>query len=326
MKILLVSESPVAGTIVRFASALNDCYNVTCVPFVLRGYKSNSFDLPLGVMGIYENWAELLIDEVKKADAIVIHNVADQNIIDLIGVYRQNDCFIGYHYHSPPFEAPLHDYNVLQSTFLDAVFCVAQGHSRFFENPIAIANIIEDVNIVPKAIRGNAVFVGHLRTTDARWSRKVPKDFMPKLAESLKGSPVGVYDIKKTYGSDSVTNSIFINGLQRFEYVVDDVCSGLFHQTSLEALKAGAISFSAADEISLTSFCQAADCPPPPFELVSHPDEVSDKIKFYSKNVFLKDKLRLQNFEYSSKYLRKERLEKLFIKRLSNVIGLEINR
>lgn len=321
MKVLLVSESPVAGTILKFSEALNRVSGIDCAPFVLKGYKNNSFDIDFGVMSVFENWPQLLSDRAREADVIIMHNIADNNIVELVMAYKKPNSFIGYHYHSPPFEAPLYTYSVLKQHPFDAIFCVAQGHARFVENAIPVANIIEDINLVEGGYRRNSVFLGHLRTTDARWSSKVPRGFYETLLKELKRSAVSVYDIKKLYGSETVSNKIFINGLQSFSYVVDDVCSGLFHQTSLEALKSGCITFSAADEISLESFCSAAECPKPPFEQVGSPGEVIDRIEFYSRRANFLNKHIEENFSYSSKYLTKERLGNLFTKKLLHMLS-----
>ena len=48
--VLLVAESPVAGTVMRFDEALNRSERFTSFPFVLRGYKNGAFDLPLGAI------------------------------------------------------------------------------------------------------------------------------------------------------------------------------------------------------------------------------------------------------------------------------------
>lgn len=320
MKVLLVSESPVAGTVVKFSKALDSSPGFSSEYFILRGYKNNSFEIPGGVMGVFENWPEILQNKLAYTDFIILHNVADQNLIDLIMANRRVGSLVAYHYHSPPFEGPLFTYEVIRNNKFDLIFCVAQGHSRFTKNSINIANIISDVNFVERVKRRNALFLGHLRSTDLRWSKKVPKNYASFLSEHLKENSVKVFDTSKAYGSDVVNSQAFLNGMQGFSYVVDDVCSGLFHQTSLEALKCGAISFSAADEVSISSFCEAAECPPPPFDLVSRPEEVVERVVFYSRAKAARDVSIEKNLRYANEYLGQSRLEKIFVDKIKFAI------
>ncbi|WP_312602498.1 hypothetical protein [Pseudomonas luteola] len=93
MKVLLVSESPVAGTILKFSEALNRVSGIDCTPFVLKGYKNNSFDIDFGVMSVFENWPQLLSDRAREADVIIMHNIADNNIVELVMAYKKNKFF-----------------------------------------------------------------------------------------------------------------------------------------------------------------------------------------------------------------------------------------
>lgn len=319
-KVLLVAESPVAGTILRFDEALNRSEQFSCFPFVLRGYKNGAFDLPVGAMGVFANWSDLLVQKVSAADVVVLHNVAQQSIVDLVFASRRKGCSVFYHLHSPPFEPPLYAFDILATNSFDSVFCVAQGHSRFCQGAMAIANIIEDPFLIDGVERRSSVMVGHLRTTGARWSRKVPDKFAGTLEAQLAPEGVGVFTTERLFGVETVPNRMFVQALQGFDYVVDDVCSGLFHQSSLEALKAGCVVFTAADRTSLESFCGAADCPEPPFEIVSDPVEVVDRVRHYARSPSLLESRRMTALGYGEKYLQKSRLGNIFVDRLASTL------
>lgn len=319
-KVLLVAESPVAGTILRFDEALNRSEKFSSFPFVLRGYKNGAFDLPVGAMGAFANWSDLLASRVAAADVVVLHNVAQQSIVDLILASRRKGSRVFYHLHSPPFEPPLYAYEILSANRFDGLFCVAQGHSRFCQGAIAIANIIEDIFLIDGVERRSSVMVGHLRTTGARWSRKVPDKFSGGLEARLAPEGVTVFTTERLFGAETVPHRIFIQALQGFDYVVDDVCSGLFHQSSLEALKSGCLVFTAADRTSLDSFCSAADCPEPPFDIVSDPMEVADRVRYYARSPSLLDSKRVAALNYSEKYLQKSRLGSIFVDQLAAVV------
>jgi hypothetical protein len=317
-RVLLVAESPVAGTILRFDEALNRSEQFSSFPFVLRGYKSGAFDLPVGAMGVFANWSDLLAQKVSTADVVVLHNVAQQSIVDLTFASKRKGCSVFYHLHSPPFEPPLYAFDILSANKFDAVFCVAQGHSRFCEGATPIANIIEDPFLIDGVQRRSSVMVGHLRTTGARWSRKVPDKFAGTLEGRLGPDGVEVFTTERLFGLETVPHKMFIQALQGFDYMVDDICSGLFHQSSMEALKAGCVVFTAADKTSLDSFSVAADCPEPPFEIVSDPMEVADRVRHYSRSPSLLEKRRTDALRYGEQYLRKSRLGSIFVSRLSS--------
>lgn len=319
--VLLVAESPVAGTVMRFDEALNRSERFTSFPFVLRGYKNGAFDLPLGAMGAFANWSDMFAARVAAADIVVLHNVAQQSIVDLAFACRRKGCQVFYHLHSPPFEPPLYAFEILSANAFDGLFCVAQGHVRFCNGATAIANIIEDVLLIDGVERRSAVMVGHLRTTGARWSRKVPDKFAAALGDRLAPEGVSVFTTERLFGVETVPHRTFIQAFQGFDYVVDDVCSGLFHQSSMEALKAGCIVFTAADGTSLDSFCTAAECPEPPFEIVSDPMEVADRVKHYARSPSLLEAKRAQAFQYSDKYLQKDRLGDIFVNRLASFVS-----
>lgn len=312
MKILLVSETPVAGTVCRFASALQKSTSVTSsFPFVLRNYKNSPFDLPYGQMSSHQNWPSILGDYASKADHIIFHNCTDQNFIDIARKSAKQATSLSYHLHSPPFEAPLYGYDIISENKFDTIFSVAQGYTRFYDNSVPIANIIPDIKIFNSTHRRSAVMVGHLRTTNARWSKKIPSDFVKKLEVLLKKDGVDVSTIPKLFGAESVPYSTFAHALQNFDYVVDDVCSGLFHQISLEGLKSGCIVFSAADTYSISSFCEAAQCPTPPFDMISDIYDIYEKVRYYERNPATLRAAQARNFEYAQAYLSEARLAQI---------------
>lgn len=317
MNFLLVSETPVAGTVCRFSAALEDSKSVqSAFPFVLRNYKNSPFDLPYGQMNSYHNWATILGEYAKAADHVIFHNCTAQSYIDIVKQSAKPHATLNYHLHSPPFEPPLFCYDIITENNFDNVFSVAQGYVRFFDKSIPIANIIPDIKIFNRKHRRSAVIIGHLRTTSARWSKKIPNDLIKDLEVLLNKSKVEIYTIPKLFGCDTVPYKTFSQALQNFDYVIDDICSGLFHQISLEGLKSGCIVFSAADECSINSFCQAADCPPPPFDIVSDIYDIHEKIRFYERNPSKLEFAQVRNLEYASKYLSERRLAELFTEKV----------
>lgn len=321
MNFLLVSETPVAGTVTRFASAIESS-NIasSAFPFVLRNYKNSPFDLPFGQMSVYENWANLLGDYAREADHVIFHNCTQQSHIDIVRKSIKGHTTLNYHMHSPPFEPPLFCYDIITENAFDNVFSVAQGYGRFFSNSIPIANIIPDIKMFPRKQRRSAVIVGHLRTTSARWSQKIPINFVKDFEKLLSREKVDIITIPKLFGCETVPYKTFSQALQGFDYVIDDICSGLFHQISLEGLKSGCIVFSAADEYSIQSFCKAADCPPPPFDIVSDVYDLYEKIRYYERNPAQLEAAQIRNLSYAQTYLSQSRISNLFTETLFNTL------
>lgn len=321
MNILLVSETPVAGTVCRFSQALSDSNSVReSFPFVLRNYKNSPFDLPYGQMSSYHNWANILGEYARNADHVIFHNCTEQSILNIVKNSARSGTSLNYHLHSPPFEPPLFTYDIITNNDFDNVFSVAQGYARFYDNSIPIANIIPDIKVFNRKSRRSAVVVGHLRTTSARWSKKIPQNLVQDLEKLLNEDKVEVCTIPKLFGCDTVPYKTFSQALQNFNYVIDDICSGLFHQISLEGLKSGCIVFSAADSYSIDSFCLAAECPPPPFDFVNDMYDIHEKIRYYERNPFELEKIQLRNLKYANEYLGEQRLAKIFSRTLVNLL------
>jgi hypothetical protein len=321
MNILLVSETPVAGTVVRFNDALESYVNgATSFPFVLKNYKNSPFDLPYGQMSSLLDWPTILGNYTKAADHVIFHNCTNQSLIDLVKSFIRPSTTTSYHLHSAPFEAPLFGFDIITENNFDHIFSVAQGHQRFHKHSIGIANIIPDIKIFDGSRKRQSALIGHLRTTSARWSKKIPPQTLETLEPLLKKQNVELTTIKSLFNSDSVPYQTFVQSVQSFNYVIDDVCSGLFHQLSLEGLKSGCIVFSAADEYSLDSFSKAAQSPTPPFDIVSSLDEIYEKIKYYENNPAKLVKKQLENLTYATEYLSERRVAKIAASEIKKAI------
>ncbi|KHL75604.1 hypothetical protein PpSQ1_04360 [Pseudomonas putida] len=272
-------------------------------------------------MSVYENWANLLGEYAKQADHVIFHNCTQQSHIDIVRKSVKGHATLNFHMHSPPFEPPLFCYDIITENAFDNVFSVAQGYGRFFNDSIPIANIIPDIKIFNRKQRRSAIIIGHLRTTSARWSKKIPQNFVKDFEALLSREKVDIVTIPKLFGCDTVPYKTFSQALQGFDYVVDDICSGLFHQISLEGLKSGCIVFSAADEYSIESFCKAADCPPPPFDIVGDIYDLYEKIRFYERNPSKLEAAQSRNLEFAEKYLSEKRISQIFVGNLVDTLN-----
>lgn len=306
--ILLLSDTPVAGTVVRLAHWIGKLTGIECHAMVKRNYPHNAFNLPSGAFGSLPNWEKTLIKCIGKSNTLIIHNVCDEKLMDLIFSAKKSSACVIYQYHSPPMEPPQFDYATINKYKFDAILAVAQGYSRFIENAIPVPNIIADFKSPLEIVKTKSIFVPHMRSTGYRWSEKFTNTDKNMLDSAQKFmADFQLSEIKKIFNRDVVSHEEILLYLQSTSVVVDDINTGLFHQTALEAVKAGCVVFSAADLYALEDFCIAAQAPAPPFISVSGIDEV---IKILIDPSFSKslDKKRQVSSHYADKFLGEERL------------------
>lgn len=319
--ILLISSTPVAGTVTRLAKWIDRLSGINCHALIQRNYSSNAFNIPFGTFECIPEWEKYLSKCINQAQILILHNICDVNLLDLIFATKRSNCCIIYQYHSPPNEPPHYDYSVLQKYNFDVIFSVAQGHSRFIPNSVPVPNVIADLPpcLVPIE-KSNIIFSPHLRSTNFRWSNKFSsKDLISlQLAEKyLHG--FRVRDIKNIFGRDIVTHEENLFFLQFCSIVVDDINTGLLHQTTLEALKAGCAVVTGADLQSIEDFCLAVQAPPPPFILARGIDDVIHKLISITNEKQLITNMNKSKI-YSNKYLKERRLADCYLKILKQYI------
>jgi hypothetical protein len=310
--IILLSDTPVAGTITRLAKWMQSEFNIDVLPLVRRNYSHNAFDLPYGAFGALDDWERFLSENIASADFIFIHNVFDSSLLNCAFTFKKDTTPIFFQYHSPPQEPPAYQFSVLDDYPFSGVFTVSQGYGRFNSDAILVPNIVPDFTHLIRINKGSDIFIPHIRSTDFRWSQKCSSndvEFVKKhnyLYDSLK-----ITTVKSVFDRDHVTYGEVQLYLQSCLGVIDDIHTGLFHQTTIEALKAGCGVFSAADIVSQEEFCIAANADPLPLISVSGIDEVVGMLAGRSSREEIKRE-GLRSKEYAEKFLTEERLAKRF--------------
>lgn len=319
--ILLISETPVAGTVYRTARWIEKLLGKRTISLVKNNYKNNVFSIPNGTFGCLESWASVLSNEVMKSNIIFIHNIVNKELLDIIFNSKKKSAKIFYQYHSPPLEAPQYNYESIREYDYDLIFSVAQGYGRFIENSILVPNIIPDFLPDYKVSRSNSIIVPHMRSTEFRWSNKFSKTDYEKLESSLYLiKDYNLSSIKSRFDRDFVTHEEILLLLNSTSFVIDDINTGLMHQTTFESIKAGCIVFSAADLISLDEFCRTIKSPMPPMISVGGIDDV---IRNLTNKYFLKSTPLLSSnaLDFGRKYLDECRLANIYV----NILKKNIN-
>lgn len=314
--ILLISDTPVAGTVDRLATWIKKLSGIETVALVKRNYPHHAFELQDGAFGCLPNWESYVLQLVKKASLVILHNVLDEKVINIVFREKKKNVNVIYQLHSPPLEGPQFSYNIFAKYKFDAIFSVNQGHGRFIKNSIPVPNIVKDTELFIPPEKQDLVFVPHIRTTNFRWSNK----FSPQNAKELNTNKSlfnksKVVTIKDLFGRDVVSHSEIQFVLQFCSFIVDDLNTGLMHQTAIEGLKAGCGVFSGADMYTIEEYTKSIDAPPPPFIYV---DSTQDVVKFLINNS-CSDYLESQSkhlHSYSKEYLGEARLAKLYFNKL----------
>lgn len=319
--ILLISDTPVAGTVERLTEWIETISGIKTIPLIKRNYAHHAFSLSRGTFGGLPNWKLFLSNYVKEANLIILHNSVDEGLINTIFRQKNNSTSIIYQLHSPPFEGPQYTYDILEKYRFDAVLSVNQGHGRFFRNSIPVPNIIaslpEDVNVEKE----KSIFIPHIRTTSFKWSNKFSKNDL----ESIKRSSylfenLSLKSIKDLYNRDIVSHTEILLALASSTFVIDDINTGLIHQTAFEGIKSGCAVFSAADAFTIEEYSNSISAPPPPLIHISNIDDIIKQLINGEALDFYNEKSKLI-IEYSKSYLSEERIAGIYFNSIQKYLN-----
>lgn len=305
--ILLLADTPVAGTVDRIAYWIQKITGKECHALIRSNYSHNSFSPRYGAIGAIPGWEGIIADAVRKSETIIIHNIVNESFLDLIVSSKPKNSRLLYQYHSPPMEPPQFDYSALRRSDFDAILGIAQGHCRFIPDAIPVPNIVPDFSFPVQIHRSDIVFAPHMRTTKHRWSNKFSADDHAMFKALAIRRGFSFMDIRSAFARDSVTPSEVWLYMQAARVVIDDINTGLFHQSAMEGLKAGCAVLSGADLASISQFCDAIDAPPPPFLPVHNADDATELFssRYFQQTIDEYSSLALQ---YGKEYLGEYRL------------------
>ena len=319
--ILLISDTPVAGTVERLAKWIEKLSGVETTALIKRNYPNHAFEITNGCFDCMPNWESYIAKMIRASNLIILHNVLDNKVLDIVFREKRSSVDVLYQLHSPPLEGPHYAYSVLEKYKFDAILAVNQGHGRFIRNSIPVPNIIQDFKLSEVPEKQNLLFVPHMRTTNFRWSNKFSLENSKVLDESkhlFKHTKLAT--IQGMFGRDVVSHSEIQFVLQFCSLIVDDLNTGLIHQTAMEGLKSGCGVFSNADMYTVEEYCSSIDAPTLPLIYI---DETTDIVKFLIKNTceeyMEKQGDNIRN--YSKNYLSEERLAKIYFNVIKNYIA-----
>ncbi|WPC74284.1 hypothetical protein [Vibrio porteresiae] len=315
--IVLVSDTPVAGTVERLAKWIEKITKIETKALIYRNYPHHAFPISHGTFGFMEDWKSYVGRVCREASCIIFHNVVNNELIDVVLVNSPESSSKLYQIHSPPFEGPQFTYEILDEYKFDNLLKISQGHGRFFDNGILVPNVVEDIPQNKFLRRTNNILIPHIRITENRWSSKVTASDINNL--KLLPRPYKAVTIKSLFNRDTVAHSEVVLALQTSKAVIDDINSGLIHQTAIEGLKAGCLVFSGADLETMEQFTSTIDAPIPPFEFVSDSLEILEKTPELMSDSYLSYRVsEIQN--YTTEFLSEKRLAEIYVNKISQYI------
>lgn len=253
-KIVHLSITPVAGSPARICSALNtlpevDARHIQCSSEVL-----DRFNFPRDL--IWERDKKESIECIKEANVIHLHNYLDLDSkhfdpIDFKLLWEKGKIFV-QHFHSNPELIT----RMMGKSFLEICksplpkFTCAQYMERFYPGSVVVPNIV-DIFKAPKAV-GEVIRVGYSPSNfryarDFRWDTKgypETKKILNKFVKKAKraGIPVEL-DIMENVSFDECQRR-----KSNCHIFVDDLVTGSYHLSSLEAMAQGCVTLSYLDE------------------------------------------------------------------------------
>jgi hypothetical protein len=159
-----------------------------------------------------------------------------------------------------------------------------------------------------------------MRSTDFRWSNKITPGDIDEIRIACTKIDYQLLCIEDIFKRTNATHGEIQLVLNSASVVVDDLNTGLFHQTTLEALKAGALVLSAADPIAQNEAMTALDAPPLPLERVNNGEEAAAMLR---SRGFHRDicRRRAEITEYAESYLGEARIAALYFEPLRHFLG-----
>lgn len=318
--IVLISDTPVAGTVERLTKWIKASSGIETKALIFNNYAHHAFVVNSGTISFMEDWHDYVRKVCKDASCVIFHNVLNNELIDVVFSSTCHSVPKLYQIHSPPFEGPQFTYNIIDEYPFDGILKISQGHGRFLDDGILVPNVIDDFSIDHYQKRHNHILVPHIRTTSHRWSNKICKDELIWL-ENNKSliSPFKLKTLPTMFGRSNISHEELLFSLNSVKAVIDDINTGLIHQTALEGLKSGCAVFSNADLETIDQFCSTIDAPVPPFIFVNNSFEIVD---FFKRNCAINE-IELcmsKSLKYSNEFLKAERLASYYCKKISPYI------
>lgn len=267
IKVIHVSQTPLVAAPYKIAAAQRrigiDAKSIALNDYPKKGPLANKFIGDSLVWGEADkNIISLIHESLRSADIIHVHNDISGPALDFI----KNNCtgsnFV-YQVHSPLREGPLYCKRA-ESIGLpfSAFLVVSQYQPRQYQDYICVPNVILDepsLNLRREGERLKLLF-SPSHTRAGRWNAKY-SERLEQCIRHLDG--LGLVDV---VWPEQPLSPIELMSIRRTCHVsIDEICTGAYHQISLEGLCAGNVVLNRADYFSkamLANVSKSDEMPP----------------------------------------------------------------
>jgi hypothetical protein len=268
IKVVHISQTPLVAAPNKIAASLRRI-GIEATSIILNDYPKKG---PLANKFIGDSlvWADadksvlsLIHNALKSANIIHIHNDISGSPLDFIRNNCTSAAFV-YQVHSPLREGPLYCERAESIGIpFSAHLVVAQYQPRHYQEYICVPNIVLDtpsVNIRKEGEKLKLLF-SPSHTRAGRWNAKY-SERLEKCVKYLDG--LGLVDI--VWPEFPLSPSELMAIRRSCHVSVDEICTGAYHQVSLEGLCAGNVVINRADHFSKAMLANCADTEEmPPF-------------------------------------------------------------
>jgi len=319
IQVLHVSPTPLVDAPRKISETLNHHSNYNSNCFIFNDYPGSLKGKFSTNVLIFNNSKELIMQLIKNADIIHIHNFLTQEQENI--VFNNSKCNVHFVYqaHSPLKEGPIFTTYAEDSKFNFQAKCVvAQYHPRLYPHYKIVPNIVlftSSINLIKDDEVPKVLFSPAHTRTGGRWNDKTIKELDTVLSalESL-----GLIEVKVASG---YTPYELFQIRKQCHITIDEIVTGSYHQISLEGLCAGNVVINNSDIFSdlMLKAIIKKDIDIPFFKVNKY--NVSEKFYQLLTDKVLIRKIQQESHAFYNNYLLPKRLIKHYIEMYDEVIN-----
>lgn len=316
MLVVHLSCTPLAGAPIRLCKAINDFtdFDARLINLNPNAYGSRVFDEDLVFSDSPSDCRRMILD----ADLVHLHHYLDVRSnpfgVDL------SDKVVLRHFHSEPGFVARSSGVSVEEVLSDGLpkVCIAQYHERMYPNARVVPNILnfDDIEVARRSL--------------SREGGQPVVSFSPTTATSIwedrwntKGSPEVLREVARLKREEALPEFVFDffqgvpyhNALLRRAYsdiVIDDLVTGSYHLTSLEAMALGRACLCFLDQRCVAVVAAMTGSSSLPW-LNVHLNELSEILPFLLRNRDVVDSIGEQSRDWIYSYWRPEILVRKFV-------------
>lgn len=247
-RVLHVSPTPLVDAPRKISDSINSYTEYISDSFVFNDYPGKLKNLFSFNTLLFNKSKKLILELIKNADIIHIHNFLTLEQEQIILKYSKSDVLFVYQVHSPLREGPIFsEYAEDGKIHFDSKCVVAQYQPRLYKNYKIVPNIIlqePSKNLIQENEKPKILFSPAHTRTGGRWNDKT----IPKVDELLKS--LSALEQIELINTETYTPHELYQLRKRCHISIDEIVTGAYHQISLEGLCSGNVVINNSDVFS----------------------------------------------------------------------------